>query len=107
MSAGYHKIHSASHFGWTNCQLVEGEALEGSTRASTILRPRLGVKPALRPALQLASIVVTAHGMVRVCAWHTPPAELAAINRAYPDRVTHGLCPTCSAALHADLDASA
>jgi hypothetical protein len=31
----------------------------------------------------------------RVCAWHTPQAELDALNLAHPGQVSHTICEHC------------
>jgi hypothetical protein len=33
--------------------------------------------------------------LLRVCAWHTSPADLDTLNRQYPGAVSHGMCPEC------------
>jgi len=31
-----------------------------------------------------------------LCAWHTPQAEIDALNLAYPGQVTHTMCTSCA-----------
>ncbi len=31
----------------------------------------------------------------RPCSWHTPPAELARLNRDFPGQVSHTICDAC------------
>jgi hypothetical protein len=39
---------------------------------------------------------VDADGLVKACAWCCTRAQLVALNRAYPAKVSHGLCPACA-----------
>jgi len=40
--------------------------------------------------------IVTPVPLIPLCAWHTPAAELAAINLKYPGQVTHTICAACA-----------
>lgn len=51
------------------------------------------------------AVIVEASGLVTMCAWCCPPAQLAIAARLYT--VSHGLCPACDAALNAEMDARA
>lgn len=44
-------------------------------------------------------------GLVVACSWCCSRAQLVALNRAYPSKVSHAACPDCLVKLHAELDA--
>ena len=62
-------------------------------------------RPGPSPAELLARLTDTAPVVVlrTVCAWHTSPLELAALNRQYPGQISHGLCPECRTRLEQEV----
>jgi len=40
---------------------------------------------------------VDTHPLVQACSWCTTVAELVALGRRFPGRVSHSLCETCAA----------
>jgi len=49
----------------------------------------------MTPALTVV-LDVPRPNLISVCAWHTPKAELDALNVLYPGRVTHTICASCA-----------
>jgi hypothetical protein len=50
----------------------------------------------LNPAVDVAP-----DGIVTACSWCTPRPRLDELARAYPEKVSHGLCVACAATLEA------
>ena len=48
---------------------------------------------------QNTRVDVEASGLITACAWCCTRAQLVALDRAYPARISHGICPACLAQL--------
>lgn len=41
--------------------------------------------------------------LIRVCAWHTTPEDLATLSRQYPGAVSHTMCEACALKFDAEV----
>ena len=76
--------------------VVHGQPLDTpQARKGASIMPFLSI-PQPSPAALVARLTDSKPILFHPCSWHTPQAELDALNRQYPGQVSHTMCDACS-----------